>query len=270
MLPPDDRLKEELLVLSYELKDGKIKITPKDKMKALLGGRSPDALDALALSFYRADIDTRLDFYQHVKYGVLLDDGKVQVPFEGSNLIVEFPEINKDNLISGDIAFISCDVDTTYWTWFRASVIKTKEVDENLVLIHEIQRFTRDTKAMLLSLLEANQKRKFRSIYTWKSEQMKREKKTFNTIVNDFYAINEKKADLVPWPGISSLKLLESISRNQKHSSYLKDALENCIPVILNNVSEYPQVWQQMSSYDSIPDDARDALIGLLTLAAKE
>lgn len=50
MLPPDDELIEELLVPTYAMMNGKIKVMDKDLMKKQLG-RSPDRADALGLTF---------------------------------------------------------------------------------------------------------------------------------------------------------------------------------------------------------------------------
>ena len=50
MLPPDDELIEELLVPTYAIINGKIKVMGKDEMKKQLG-RSPDRADALGLTF---------------------------------------------------------------------------------------------------------------------------------------------------------------------------------------------------------------------------
>ena len=50
MLPPDERLIEELQTPTYEVKDGKIRIMKKDTMKDLIK-RSPDKADALCLTF---------------------------------------------------------------------------------------------------------------------------------------------------------------------------------------------------------------------------
>lgn len=50
MLPPNEPLLEELLAPTYFVANGVIKVTSKDEMKAVLR-RSPDDLDALALTF---------------------------------------------------------------------------------------------------------------------------------------------------------------------------------------------------------------------------
>jgi hypothetical protein len=55
MLPNDERLFEELLVPTYEIKGGKIRIMPKDAMKEQLR-RSPDRADALTLTFYEGGL----------------------------------------------------------------------------------------------------------------------------------------------------------------------------------------------------------------------
>ena len=52
MLPPDEMLNEELRCPTYEVVAGKIRVMPKDDMKELLK-RSPDRMDALAITFYR-------------------------------------------------------------------------------------------------------------------------------------------------------------------------------------------------------------------------
>lgn len=51
MLPPAPMLVDALRVVTYEEKDGKIKIMPKNKIRDALGGDSPDELDALLLTF---------------------------------------------------------------------------------------------------------------------------------------------------------------------------------------------------------------------------
>jgi hypothetical protein len=58
MLPPDDELTEEMTETKWEfMSNGKIKIEPKDDIKARLK-RSPDRFDALAMTFYPVqDID---------------------------------------------------------------------------------------------------------------------------------------------------------------------------------------------------------------------
>ena len=52
MLPPDELLLEELLVPTYEIDNGKIRVMRKDIMKEHLK-RSPDRADALCLTFYQ-------------------------------------------------------------------------------------------------------------------------------------------------------------------------------------------------------------------------
>lgn len=53
MLPPSDKLKEELLVAKYIKINGRIKVTDKATMRELLG-RSPDEADSLCLTFYNS------------------------------------------------------------------------------------------------------------------------------------------------------------------------------------------------------------------------
>ncbi len=55
MLPPDEDLTEELAVPTYEVKKGKVCVMRKSTMKELLR-RSPDRLDALALTFHRGGL----------------------------------------------------------------------------------------------------------------------------------------------------------------------------------------------------------------------
>lgn len=54
MLPPDEALLEELRVIQYEVKNGRIKVQSKEGAHGLsaLLGRSPDRMDALAMTFY--------------------------------------------------------------------------------------------------------------------------------------------------------------------------------------------------------------------------
>lgn len=64
MLPPDPELAQELAVLTYEVDiKGKIVVMQKKNIRKLIG-RSPDALDALALTFYRDKPWKRLKFVQ--------------------------------------------------------------------------------------------------------------------------------------------------------------------------------------------------------------
>ena len=51
MLPPDESLLEELLVATYSVQNGKIRVMRKADMRELLK-RSPDVADALCLTFY--------------------------------------------------------------------------------------------------------------------------------------------------------------------------------------------------------------------------
>jgi hypothetical protein len=51
MLPPDEDLIEELQTPTYEVRNGKIRVMPKDVMRELLR-RSPDKADSLCLTFY--------------------------------------------------------------------------------------------------------------------------------------------------------------------------------------------------------------------------
>ncbi len=51
MLPPDESLLEELLVATYSVQNGKIRVLRKADMRELLK-RSPDVADALCLTFY--------------------------------------------------------------------------------------------------------------------------------------------------------------------------------------------------------------------------
>lgn len=55
MLPPDEALIEELLVATYEVLGGKIKIMKKTAMRDLLK-RSPDRADALCLTFFEPEL----------------------------------------------------------------------------------------------------------------------------------------------------------------------------------------------------------------------
>lgn len=68
-LPRDESLMEELVSITYEYTEtGKVKITPKDKIKEELG-RSPDRADAIALTFFthiHKDID--IDRYYEDNY----------------------------------------------------------------------------------------------------------------------------------------------------------------------------------------------------------
>lgn len=50
MIPPDEKLIEELMTLTYEIKKGKIHVKSKDKIKKEIK-RSPDRMDALCLTF---------------------------------------------------------------------------------------------------------------------------------------------------------------------------------------------------------------------------
>jgi len=50
MLPPNERLAEELSIPEYEIRNGKVKVMDKEKMRKELG-RSPDDADALCLTF---------------------------------------------------------------------------------------------------------------------------------------------------------------------------------------------------------------------------
>jgi hypothetical protein len=57
MLPPDEKLIEELSTPTYSTQSGKIKVMKKDEMKELLG-RSPDRAEALALTFYNEYVES--------------------------------------------------------------------------------------------------------------------------------------------------------------------------------------------------------------------
>lgn len=56
MLPPSETLEDDLLVLTYEFRSGKLRVMQKKDAKKLLG-RSPDEGDALALTFAEPEID---------------------------------------------------------------------------------------------------------------------------------------------------------------------------------------------------------------------
>jgi phage terminase large subunit len=57
MLPPDEKLIEELVTPMYDITSGKIKVMKKDEMKKLLG-RSPDRAEALILTFYNEYVES--------------------------------------------------------------------------------------------------------------------------------------------------------------------------------------------------------------------
>ncbi|WP_321493950.1 hypothetical protein [uncultured Desulfobacter sp.] len=59
MLPPDEGVVEELMVATYEIVNGKIKVMPKATMRELLK-RSPDKADALCLTFAPEDKSGRI------------------------------------------------------------------------------------------------------------------------------------------------------------------------------------------------------------------
>ena len=48
-LPKDERLWRELLAQRWERKEGYVMMWPKEKIKKLLKGRSPDAADAVVM-----------------------------------------------------------------------------------------------------------------------------------------------------------------------------------------------------------------------------
>jgi hypothetical protein len=52
MLPPDETLIEELLVATYGIDNGKIRVMKKSVMRDMLK-RSPDKADSLCLTFYQ-------------------------------------------------------------------------------------------------------------------------------------------------------------------------------------------------------------------------
>lgn len=54
MLPPDEYLVDELLTPTYEVKNGKVEIMPKQEMKEKLL-RSPDKMEALRMTFYEPE-----------------------------------------------------------------------------------------------------------------------------------------------------------------------------------------------------------------------
>ena len=54
MLPPDEKLIEELTCPTYEIKNGRICVMKKESMVEKLR-RSPDRLDSLALTFKQSD-----------------------------------------------------------------------------------------------------------------------------------------------------------------------------------------------------------------------
>ena len=54
MLPPDERLLEELATPTYEIKNGRVLVMAKDVMRELLK-RSPDRSDSLCLTFVEHD-----------------------------------------------------------------------------------------------------------------------------------------------------------------------------------------------------------------------
>lgn len=60
MLPPDEQLIEELLIATYNISSGKIRVMRKDVMKELLR-RSPDRADALHLTFYTSGLFASMD-----------------------------------------------------------------------------------------------------------------------------------------------------------------------------------------------------------------
>jgi hypothetical protein len=60
MLPPDEVLIEELLITTYSINNGKIRVMKKDLMKELLR-RSPDRADSLCLTFYSEGAFNGLD-----------------------------------------------------------------------------------------------------------------------------------------------------------------------------------------------------------------
>jgi len=56
MLPPSETLQKDLLAMTFEVKNGKLKVTSKEILRGLLGGRSPDEADALIETFYARDV----------------------------------------------------------------------------------------------------------------------------------------------------------------------------------------------------------------------
>lgn len=58
MLPPDEKLIEELTTPTYAVSSGKLKVMKKDEMKQKLG-RSPDRAEALTLTFFNEYIESQ-------------------------------------------------------------------------------------------------------------------------------------------------------------------------------------------------------------------
>lgn len=68
-LPKDPVLRRQLLATTYDFQQGKVRIIPKEKLKEVLGGQSPDRADAFVLSVYEDSEKRSAGGYQATKGG---------------------------------------------------------------------------------------------------------------------------------------------------------------------------------------------------------
>lgn len=272
MIPDDQELKDELASLTFEVDKG-IKVIDKKKLKKKLS-RSPDKLDAFALTFYQTD-DDLLHFYEYC-FMARLDKTGVEPGF--INLVIKGSEglfgtvdkeddddyKNKDifykfNLKSiVDIGFLSYSIDRASWSIIRLWYIK----DLNYFLIVDIWRSGKDdTYEVVDKIYQSNKKRKFDYLGLF-LDSYKFIKTAWNKYEEDIYKRSGGK-DLLP-----SLNPVNLNDRKFRQSE-LQNKVRDLNLAVLEDLTSNKFAWGQLIDKDSHPDDVRDAMAGIFLLGNK-
>ena len=261
MLPPDKMLEEELLILEYQIPQGKIIITPKPILRNKLK-RSPDRLDALALTFTQ-ESDKLLHFYENVIICEIDKETKsLIIKYDQNNIVNKTTETpgNIDNILLSDMmdfGFISATKDFSCW-----SVCRLWLTYSGKIIIPDIWRIeSNDPRTVVEKVFEAHSIRPFRCVGTF-SELRKFIKPHWNDLESEMY----KQHGRIITPELTSIKLLDRLHRQL----IIKDIAKLKGAGVLKNVVEKKDVWSQFGHCEHKPDDSRDALAGAIRLMLKQ
>lgn len=252
MLPPIDELEEELCTPTYEIVNGKIKIMKKAVMKEMLGGRSPDFFDSLAMCFAEED-DKLLHFYDSV-LPCNIKEGKVFIKEYNAqqDFTLELKELK-------DYGFIGmCQPGKEQgWAFIRVWINENGK----WFIIPEIFRTPKnDPQLIARKIFEAHKKRPFTSVGIFA-----------DSVIYFRQAWNGLEEIVVDGDEIPDLVTIKNIKdRETRHMNSVKLLTHKRKIAVNTTVSEREQIWSQLSTYQSIPDDCREALSGVIQLVNRD
>ena len=221
-------------------------------MKEMLGGRSPDFFDSLAMCFAEED-DKLLHFYDSV-LPCNIKEGKVFIKEYNAqqDFTLELKELK-------DYGFIGmCQPGREQgWAFIRVWINENGK----WFTIPEIFRTPKnDPQLIARKIFEAHKKRPFTSVGIFA-----------DSVIYFRQAWNGLEEIVVDGDEIPDLVTIENIKdRETRHMNSVKLLTHKRKIAVNTTVSEREQIWSQLSTYQSIPDDCREALSGVIQLVNRD